>query len=344
MPSTPETMKAITFKAPGDPSVLELVDVPVPALLTPHDILVKIKGSALNPVDYKLRHSQGQVNNVLGFDASGIVVEASGSALFKQGDEVIFAGVLGRSGSNGQYAVVDSRIAGPKPKGWSDADAASLPLVGLTAWEMLQCHFNLVPFSRPKKEHTLLIVNGAGGVGTMATQLARYVFGIQNVVVTASRQETVDWAKKNGATHTISHREALAPQLEKLGLVPTLAFICFDTANNVKQLVPIMSPWGKIGSIVEATAPIEFDGGAAFGKALSFHWELMFARPLKNHDLEVQGEILTDLSKAVEQGLIKSMVWKKKLLSLSSLREMHALQESGTAYGKIAFEVGDTIE
>jgi len=283
------------------------------------------------------------VNNVLGFDASGVVVQAGAEALFKNGDEVMFAGVLGRSGSNGQYAVVDSRIAGRKPRGWSDGEAASLPLVGLTAWEMLECHFNLVPFSRPKKEETLIIINGAGGVGTMATQLARYVFGVHNVVVTASRQETVDWAKKNGATHTISHREPLAPQLEKLGLVPSLAFICYDTANNVKQLIPVMRPFGRIGSIVEATDSLGIEGGAAFGKALSFHWELMFTRPLRNYDLETQGEILNNISKAVEQGLLKSIVWKKKVFSVNNLREMHALQESGQAIGKISFEVGDTI-
>ena len=123
----------------------------------------------------QFRRNQGRVNNVLGFDASGVVVKASESALFKEGDQVIFAGVIGRSGSNGQYAIVDSRIAGRKPAQWSDAEAASVPLVGITAWEMLHCHFNLVPFSRPKKEETLIIVNGAGGVGTMATQLARYV-------------------------------------------------------------------------------------------------------------------------------------------------------------------------
>jgi len=121
------------------------------------------------------------VNNVLGFDGSGVVIKASESALFKEDDQVVFAGVIGRSGSNGQYAVVDSRIAGRKPTEWSHAEAASLPLVGLTAWEMLQCHFNLVPFSRPKKEETLIIVNGAGGVGTMATQLARYVRALVSV-------------------------------------------------------------------------------------------------------------------------------------------------------------------
>ena len=115
------------------------------------------------------------MNNVLGFDASGVVVAAGADALFRTGDEVIFAGVLGRSGSNAQYAAVDSRIAGRKPRTWSDSEAAALPLVGLTAWEMLACHFNLAPFSRPRKEETLVVVNGAGGVGTMATQLARYV-------------------------------------------------------------------------------------------------------------------------------------------------------------------------
>jgi NADPH2:quinone reductase len=182
--------------------------------------------------------------------------------------------VIGRSGSNGQYAVVDARLAGRRPvrAGWGAAECAALPLVGITAWEMLACHFGLVPFSRPATVETLLIVNGAGGVGTMATQLARFVFGVQNIVVTASRPETVEWARANGATHTISHREPLAPQLEKLGLVPSLAFICYDSAANIKQIIPVMRPFGRIGSIVEATDSIGFDGGAAFYKALSFHW------------------------------------------------------------------------
>src|SRR5258706_6739528 len=147
------------------PSIARFVTVPYPH----HTILIYDLPSS------QFRRNQGRVNDVLGFDASGVVVKASQSALFKEGDQVIFSGVIGRSGPNGQYAVVDSRIAGRKPTGWSDAEAASLPLVGITAWEMLHCHFNLVPFSRPKKEETLIIVNGAGGVGTVATQLARYV-------------------------------------------------------------------------------------------------------------------------------------------------------------------------
>ena len=143
------------------------------------------------------------MNNVLGFDASGVVVKSSESALFREGDQVIFAGVIGRSGSNGQYAVVDSRIAGRKPAGWSNAEAASLPLVGLTAWEMLHCHFGLVPFSRPKKEETLVIVNGAGGVGTMATQLARYVRISIPLVITSTHYSL------NSPTPTLRFSESI---------------------------------------------------------------------------------------------------------------------------------------
>ncbi|EPQ60170.1 quinone oxidoreductase [Gloeophyllum trabeum ATCC 11539] len=336
-------MKAIYFPEPGPASVLSLTEVPIPALETPYDILVQIKACALNPVDTKIRSGKFPAHPILGFDAAGVVEKAGQQALYKPGDEVMYSGALGRSGTNAQYSVVDSRIVGRKPKGWGWAETAGLPLVGLTAWEMLEGHFNLKPFQSPSKEETLLIVNGAGGVGSIATQLAARVFKIKSVIVTASRKETRVWAKRNGATHVINHHEALGPQLEQLGLKPTLAFICHDTQKYLEPIVKLMSPWGRIGSIVETDSPLNFHTMDAFGKALSFHWEFMLAKPANQFDLATQGRMLNDLTKAVEDGDVTSLVTVKEVLSQDSLQRMHRLIEGGVSMGKVVFEVQDTI-
>jgi NADPH:quinone reductase len=186
------TMKAIVMKSSGGSEVLCLEELPIPSVQSEFDILVRLKASALNPVDTKVRecepmplyrrHGVLQIrqgafpsNPTLGFDAAGIVEKASSAAKFKPGDEVMFAGALGRAGSNAQFTVIDSRLVSLKPESWDWAESAALPLAALTAWEMLEENFNLEPFAQPKREETLIIVNGAGGVGSIATQLARNV-------------------------------------------------------------------------------------------------------------------------------------------------------------------------
>lgn len=170
-----KTMQAIQFPNPGPPSVLSLTTAPIPELSSPFDVLVRLKACALNPVDTKVRQGGFPAPSTLGFDGSGIVTTAGPQALFKEGDEVLYAGVMGRAGTNAQFSVVDSRLVAKKPHGLEWTEAAALPLVGLTAWEMLEGHFGLVPGGKTRLEETIVIVNGAGGVGSMATQLARKV-------------------------------------------------------------------------------------------------------------------------------------------------------------------------
>ncbi|EPQ60268.1 zinc-binding alcohol dehydrogenase [Gloeophyllum trabeum ATCC 11539] len=340
-------MKAIVRSSPGPASVLQLAELPVPALENPHDILVKVRGVSINPADTKVRGAAAFPNGVLGWDAAGVVEQAGEKALFKKGDEVMYAGTVGRAGTNSQYHVVDSRIAGRKPKGWEFADSAGLPLVALTAWEMLEDQFNLKPHAAPAKEETLLIINGAGGVGTIATQLAAKVFNVKNIVATASRPETVEWVKKNGATHVISHREDLAAQLKAQDLTPSLVFICYDPLPYVPQLATVVRPFGRIGSIVESqeAVPIHLGGlFGAFGRSLSFHWECMFTRSMHGYDLEAQGRILNEVAKLAEEGKLTSLTTVKEVFSVRSLRKAHETIDSGKAIGKIVFEVKDTIE
>lgn len=166
-------MQAIHINASRSFSLAEL---PVPSLTEPYDILVHVRGIALNPGETKIFQS-APAGTILGFDASG-VVEAVGpqaEALgFKKGDAVFSAGAIGRAGSNAQYQLVDARLAGKKPESLSWEEAAALPLVGLTAWEMFEEKFRLKPFTDNSNE-VLLIVNGAGGVGTLAIALAKAV-------------------------------------------------------------------------------------------------------------------------------------------------------------------------
>jgi zinc-binding alcohol dehydrogenase family protein len=320
---------------------LELVEIPTPTITEPFDILVRVKGIGLNPADIKVRTTPGKI---LGYDATGIVEAAGPSAVFKPGDEVFYAGSASRDGSNSELQLVDSRIVARKPRNLAWDEAAAIPLVGLTAWEMLEEKFHLTP-SPPggaNKDLAMIVVNAAGGVGTMALFLASKVFNIGRVIATASRPETIEWVKRFGATDVINHREPLGPQLGALNVQLSHAFLCHDTPTYVEQLVPHMQPFGHIGSIVGTTTPVPIGVDAAFFRALSFSWEVMFTKTLFGYQLESQGHILEKLAKLAEEGALPSLVTRSEVFSLAKLREAHELQASEKVYGKIVFRVPDT--
>jgi zinc-binding alcohol dehydrogenase family protein len=334
-------MQAIQVAEKGAASPLELATVPIPTITAPYDLLVKIKGVGLNPVDYKSRQRLPK-GSTLGYDASGIVEAAGDQALFKPGDAVFYAGSVVRPGSNAQYQLVDSRIVARKPESLAWDEAASLPLVSLTCWEMYEEKFKLKPFADNSNE-VLVVVNGAGGAGSMAISLAKQVFGIKTIIATASRPETIEWVKKLGATHVINHRETLAPQIKALSLVPTLNFITYDTPHYLKELIPVTRPFGQFGSIVESEDPIPIHESLAMVGSFSFHWEFMFSKSMFNYNLESQGRILEQVGKLKEEGKIPSLVTFSKDFSVASLLEGHKLQSSGKSIGKIAFTVPDSL-
>jgi len=334
-------MQAIHVAEKDAPNVFELATVPIPKIASPYDILVKIKAVGLNPIDTKLRH-RGVKGQILGFDASGIVEEAGDQALFKKGDAVLYAGNIGRAGSNSQYQLVDSRIVGKKPEGLAWDEAAALPLVSLTVWEMYEEKFKIKPFSDNSGE-VLVVVNAAGGAGSMAINLAKQVFGIKTIIATASRPETIEWVKKLGATHVINHREDLAPQIKALNLVPTLNFISYDTPRYLKELIPVTRAFGQFGSIVESEVPVPIHDSVAMIHAHSFHWEFMFSKSMFGYNVESQGRILTQVGKLREEGTIESHVKTRKVLSAESLQEAHELQASGKSMGKIVLTVPDEL-
>ena len=320
-----------------DPDSLVDVELPQP-IPGAHDLLVRVEAVSVNPVDAKLRAPKPQVEaqpKVLGYDAAGTVEAAGAEAQgFRPGDRVYYAGDVTRPGSNAEFQLVDARLAAAMPRSMDFADAAALPLVAVTAWELL---FQRMPFDSEHggKGKSLLVIAGAGGVGSIAIQLARRA-GF-TVIATASRPETVDWCRAMGAQHVVNHREPLAPQLA------VLAFPQIDAALNLADtdrywdtLGELLAPQGHVGLIVEPSGALKI-GDPYKAKCIGIHWEFMFARARwKTPDMAEQGRILARVAQLIDAGELKSI--QREALSpinAANLREAHRRLESGASIGKL---------
>ncbi|MGH8159846.1 MAG: zinc-binding alcohol dehydrogenase family protein [Rhodanobacter sp.] len=320
-----------------DPASLVDVELPKP-IAGAHDLLIRVEAVSVNPVDTKLRSPKPQVEaqlKVLGYDAAGIV-EAIGDSVtgFKPGDRVYYAGDVTRPGSNAQYQLVDARLVGHAPQSVDLADAAALPLTAITAWELL---FQRMPFDSEHGGHgkSLLIIGGAGGVGSIAIQLARRA-GF-TVIATASRKETIEWCRSLGAQHVINHREPLTPQLAALGFAQIDAALNLaDTTRYWDVLGELLAPQGHLGLIVEPSGALKI-GDPYKAKCIGIHWEMMFARPrFKTADQAEQGRILERVATLIDAGELRSTRTETLIpINAANLREVHRRLESGTTIGKL---------
>ncbi len=335
-------MKAVGYKIPGaiaaDASLVDItISEPKP---TGRDLLVEVKAVSVNPVDYKVRRSTAPEDGewkVLGWDAAGIV-RAVGPEVtsFQPGDEVFYAGSITRPGSNMEFHLVDERIVGRKPSSLDWAETAALPLTALTAWEML---FDRLDVTRPISgaARAILIIGGAGGVGSMAVQIARQLTDL-TVIATASREETQEWATALGAHHVIDHAKPLAAQVAALGIdAPAFVFSTTHTESHVPEIAELIAPQGRFGLIDD---PKGFDIMLFKRKAISIHHELMFTRPIYGTpDMAEQGRILTEVSRLVDEGKLRTTLTERlSPISAANLKQAHALLESGKARGKIVLE------
>jgi zinc-binding alcohol dehydrogenase family protein len=319
---------------------LDLPD-PVPG---PRDLLVRVKAIGVNPVDYKVRRSRAETETepkILGFDAAGVVeAVGDGVTLFRPGDEVYYAGDITRAGSNAELQLVDERIVAKKPESLGFAEAAALPLTAITAWECLFDRLGLKPGElKQGKDKTLLILSGAGGVGSIGIQLAAVLTGF-TVIATASRPETVAWCHKMGAHHVIDHSGDWPAELAKLGFKTVDYIACFaDTTAHWKAMAKAIVPQGKITAIVES-AEIP-DIGLLKSKCAAFIWEFMFTRPMfQTPDMIQQHELLKEVATLVDAGRIRSTVRNKGgILSPETLAAAHREQETGKMIGKQVLEV-----
>lgn len=304
------------------------------------DIRVAVKAVSANPVDYKIRKRaappDGQTK-ILGYDAAGIVDAVGPDAvLFKPGDEVFYAGSILRQGTNSEFHLVDERIVGRKPKTLSFAQAAALPLTSITAWELLFDRLGAVP-GKSLDPRTLLITGAAGGVGSILVQLARRLTGL-TVVATASRPESQSWCRELGAHAVIDHARPMKQQIETLK-VPPVALIAslVSTDQHYQALAELIAPQGKFGLIDD---PAEFNVSVFKGKAVSIHWEAMFARSsFHTSDMIAQHHLLNDVADLIDKGVLRTTLAETYgTINAANLKRAHTLLESGQSRGKIVLE------
>lgn len=335
-------MKAVGYRAKGDPGVLVDLELPRPEP-GPRDLLVEVRAVSVNPVDVKRRRwedpAKGSGHRVLGYDAAGTVTGVGKDvALFMPGDEVFYAGAMDRPGTNSQFHLVDERIVGPKPTSLSFAEAAAMPLTTITAWEMLFHRMRLPIHGRPSPG-TLLVVNGAGGVGSVMIQLATHLTGL-TVIATASRPETARWVRSLGAVYVVDHNRPLDQAIKEIGFdgVDYVALIT-STPGSVSSLARAMNPQGHI-TLIDS-----FDESIALfkEKSITVSWEMMFTRSLfQTVDMDAQHGLLSDASAMVDRGLLKSTLSHvmKGPINAENLRKAHEMVETGRTIGKIAVEGG----
>lgn len=335
-------MKAIGYRIPGSIDRSDaLVDFELPKPVpSGRDLLIEVHAVSVNPVDTKVRkgtHPPDGEWKVLGWDAAGRVVAAGENAtLFREGDEVYYSGTVNRPGTNSEFHLVDERIVGRKPTSLSYAAAAALPLTAITAWEMLFDRLDVrraVPGAAP----AILIIGGAGGVGSITIQLVRALTDL-TIIATASRAETIDWVHELGAHHVVNHRMPLAPQIAALGLgAPAFVFSTTETGTHLADIAELIAPQGRFGLIDD---PQTLDVKPFKRKANSIHWEFMFARPVfQTADMEQQGVLLNTIAQMIDNGQLKTTLTDTMTpINAENLRQAHALIESGRARGKIVLE------
>jgi NADPH:quinone reductase-like Zn-dependent oxidoreductase len=376
-----------------DPQSLIDLDITAPnPPTTGHDLLVAIKAISVNPVDTKVRkglfpqppdaEKNKSTPRVLGWDGAGEVLETgSECTLFKKGDAVYYAGSISRPlGTNCEFHLVDERIVGRKPDSLSFAEAAALPLTTITAWEALYDRLTLYQditrrlaldisqsitpadaagnITKRRQHHpSILILGGAGGVGSIAIQLAKNLVNDSailsssfspasvstlsriNTIATASRPESIDWCKRMGADYVINHHKELKSQITELvGIDHTDYILCLNNTDNYfETMKDLVAPQGKICSIVETKNHVDL-GGTFRQKSATFVWELMFTRSLfQTPDMIIQHNLLNAVAYLIDSKIIKTTLTEVlSPINAENLRKAHQKLESGTAIGKIA--------
>jgi len=305
----------------------------------PTDLLVRVEAVAVNPIDLKMARAKQppqSPDRVLGWDVAGTVVSMGADVVgFQLGDAVFYAGSVLRPGACSALHAVDARLVGRKPATLSFVQAAALPLSSLAAWEALFERMRL-PRGPLQQPATLLVIGGAGGVGSMALQLASKLTDLR-VVATASRPESQLFCREMGAADVVDHSQPLLPQLKELGL-PLVDFVlCLtDPAPLMPQLAEILAPQGHVCSLVEASADLPMNLLRA--KSITFSWEGMFTRSMfRTSDMAQQGEILNEVSALVDKGVLKTTL-RVDLgnINAKNILQAHQLIGSGRMIGKVA--------
>jgi NADPH2:quinone reductase len=337
-------MKAIAlsrYLPVNHPESLYDIELPKP-VPQGRDVLVQVAAISVNPVDVKVRAPKDKIESVpriLGWDAAGTVVEVGTEVeTLKVGDHVYYMGDFTRPGTNSEFHLVDERVVARKPQSLSFAEAAALPLTALTAWEAL---FDRLQVGTPllgQNGASILIVGGAGGVASIAIQIAAKIAGL-TVIATASRPESIAWVRQMGAHHVVDHNADIPQQLSALGITGVdYVLLAASVDQHFQAAANVVAPQGKICAIVEAHAPLDMELLKA--KSAGFIWEMVFTRTMfKTADMARQSGILAELARLVDAGILQTTV--QHVLSpvnAEQLRKAHALLEEGRTIGKLVLK------
>jgi NADPH2:quinone reductase len=328
-------MRVMLCNRNGGPEVLVPGELPEP-VPGPHQLLVAVRATSVNPVDTKVRRGGGATRAfplVLGYDASGLVVDC-GTAVsgWAAGDAVYGCPNLFGHGANAELVLLDARAAARKPASVDDGAAAALPLVGLTAWEALHDRARIQP------GQTVLIHGGAGGVGHVAVQLAR-LHGCR-VLTTAGRAESIAFCRERlGADEVIDYRSTdfvarVAELTGGRGLPVVLDTVGEET---FRRSIDCVAPGGQLVTILGATPGDQ--AAKLLYRSITVHYEFMGARVAYGLDPAHQGDILAGLARLVDRGLLRPHVSRR--LPLADVAEAHRQLETGHTIGKVAIEVSE---
>ncbi|EME45475.1 hypothetical protein DOTSEDRAFT_170894 [Dothistroma septosporum NZE10] len=342
-------MNAVAVSKYGAIENLVPTKIPKPNRAEGHDILVRVIATSVNPVDTKARagtyddypdyYKRTPVPpHVLGFDGAGVVESVGDEARgFQAGDEVFYSGSPIRQGANAEYMLVDSRSVAKKPRSLTFTQAAAMPLTWITAYEALVERLEI----KEGEDAGILIVNGSGGVGSVASQIARQLLRLPIVVTTTSREETTTWSKEMGATHTVNHRKDIVQQIKDLNLETPIKYVFIThtpASKYIKDSASICAPFGKVCSIVQ-TQDIPMYGTEWMAKSLTYVWCLLGTKPYYGVQLDSHGKILRELAELLNAGKIKCHHTQTLPLTADGLRKAHEQIENGGVKGKIALSI-----
>ncbi|KAM0720821.1 hypothetical protein Q7P37_003106 [Cladosporium fusiforme] len=357
-------MHALGVAEYGPIENLQSCQLPDPPKPTGRQLLIEVKGISVNPIDIKVRDGtyddapdfyervkpstlDAQGLHVMGYDGAGIVTQVGPDArYYKPGDEVYYLGNITGQGCYAEKHITDERHVGRKPRTLDWVQAAAMPLTWATAYESIVERLGV----HKNERAGILIINGGGGMGSIACQLARHYLQLPVVITTASRPETESFSRDMGATHVVNHREDIARQIQDLGdkgeipgdIPLKYAYITSRTEQYIQPIGKILAPFGKVCSIVQA----KFDmyGSEFMSKSLTFVWCWLGSGPYHqyiNDAPEKHHEWYEELAKLIDEGSIKSHLTKRSKLTLENVREAHRTIESGKSVGKIGLGVDE---
>jgi NADPH2:quinone reductase len=329
-------MEAVVVTARGGPDMLQPTEIPVPRIAKPHDVLVRLRAAALNPVDYKVRTHGGYGEHpVLGCDGAGVVA-ATGANVgrFATGDAVYFVngGYGTEQGTYAQYAVIDERYIARKPASLDFEAAAAVPLVSITAWEALHDRAAICA------GQSVLVHAGAGGVGHVAVQLAALAGA--RVAATVSGEEKARVARSLGASETINYRTESVPEAVRAWTGGRGADVVFDTVggSTFDSSVELLAPYGTLVTCVQRNWPVA-DASAAMQRNIRIAFTWMPAPQVFGlHEARVhQTDILDRVARSIDDGHLRVVVGAA--YPLDAIAEAHRALESGTVTGKIVLRI-----